>query len=153
MRRCLITKTLATVTGLINCNLSCLVTVSRFFVAGVKEIMAKATARYYLRNVCLICIYRFSPSPIAFPVTFNRVGRLTHSCCLCPLPYRGALLSNERRRVPNATFNTHDGTRSRSVCLLFVCLFVSRHVREKSIVLLVHFYFGLHCNIQTDRRK
>jgi len=95
LRRWLITKKLlATVTVLRNYNLSCLVTVSGFFVAGIKEIMAKATARCYLRNVCLICIYRFSPSPTGFPVTFNRVGRLTHSCCPCPLPYRGALLSN-----------------------------------------------------------
>jgi hypothetical protein len=115
-------KLLATVTDVRNYNLSCLVTVSRFFIAGIKEIMAKVIARCYLRNVCLICIYRFSPSPIVFPVTFIRVGRLTHSCCPCPLPYRGALLSNERRRVPNATFNTHDGTRRRSVCLEFVCL-------------------------------
>ena len=87
LRRRLITKnSLASVTGLRKYDQSCLVTVSKFFVAGNKGKMAKATARYYLRNVCLICIYRFFPFPLTFPVTFNRVGRLTHSCCPCPLP-------------------------------------------------------------------
>ena len=102
-------------------------TASRIFViAGFKEIMANATAGCYLQNVCLICIYRFSPLPSNTSRNLQSSGKVDPLLLPMSITIPGELLSNETRRVPNATFKAHDDTRRRSICVLFVCMKIRR---------------------------
>jgi hypothetical protein len=74
--------------------------------------------------------------------------RVTHYRSPCPLPYRGALLSNQIRRVAYAIFNTHYAT-----LWLYVYFFEYTSEQNRSLLIVRSIYQLNFVKSMNKRRK